>query len=247
MLVALLDVTARTAGAQVLDQHGQVLAAADRPAGDDLVAASRRALEEAAAAAPDGEWLGLMVLAPQGAREQGGRVLTLHDELVAHVTGVLAMPLPYAAATGLLDEASRCWDPDRLRRSGSRVPPLVESGTVIGEVGADWGVPASLPVVAGAPRDQLLALAAGASAAGVSVQLPDARLLVTDDPWSAQPGQVLAPYALPGLWSLSGSGTAEPTAGRVVPADVPLTVAVAALVARAVGAHAHLPHPRRQD
>lgn len=242
MLVALLDLTGDAVVAQVLDEQGRVLGAAAAPA-------PQPALVDAVAAAPDGEWLGLMVLGPETAHEQDGLLLTPHDALVARLTGVLAMPLPYAARTGLLDVPARCWDADLLQRSGSRVPPLVESGTVVGEAGPGWGVPEALPVVSGAPAAQLSAVAAGATAAGLAVDLPDRRLLVTDHP-SAPDGWSLAPYALPGLWALTGPVGDDPgrPVTRVLTADAPLGVAVAALVARGVGAHAHLPHaPARPE
>lgn len=243
MLVVLLDATGFGTRADVLDGSGRVLTSAES-LGGDRESDARQVLGRAFSAAPDGDWLGLMVIGPDAAHERDGLLLTRHDELVAAMTGVLAMPLPYAAATGLLDVAGRCWDAEELRRSASRVPALVESGTVVGETGPGWGVPQALPVVTGAPRHQLLALAAGASAAGSAADLPGGRLLVSADPFAVPPGWSAAPYALPGLWAFTGPADPSLDDAGAVPVDVPMTVAVAVLVARAVGAHAHLPHRR---
>lgn len=247
--VGLLDVDAGTVAARVLDVDGAVLATAERTVGeagaDALAAAAGSVLREVGAAGPPEEWLGLMVVAPAATTVQDGVLLTVHDALVARLTGVRATPVSYACATGLADPTTRDWDPDLLRRSGSRVAPVVETGTVVGELRPGWGLPASLPVVAGAVREQLLVAAAGGLRDGVLTELDGTRVLAVASPVTAPAGWVLAAHAAPGLWALTGPAGAEPglPVSAVVRAGRPVEVAVAALVARAVGAHAHLPHP----
>jgi sugar (pentulose or hexulose) kinase len=41
--------------------------------------------------------------------------------------------------------------------------PAVEAGTVVGELGQGWGLPATLPVVAGCGDTQLAAMGVGGS------------------------------------------------------------------------------------
>lgn len=249
--VGLLDVVAGSVAARVLDVDGTVLAAAARDVDDhdvvSLAAAAGEVLRDVAAAVPVPDWLGLMVVAPERTVVEDGVLLTVHDALVARLTGVRATPVSYACATGLADVGARDWDRERLHDSGSRVAPVVETGTVVGELLPGWGLPEALPVVAGAVRDLLLVVAAGGTRDGVLVELEDAQVLSVASLAPLTPGWEPAAHALPGLWALTGPAGADP--GRPVtsglPAGRPVEVAVAALVARAVGAHAHLPHPPR--
>lgn len=249
--VGLLDVVAGAVAARVLDVDGTVLASAGRTvdAADAgaLAAAAVEVLHEVGATAPPEAWLGLMVVAPAATTVEDGVLLTVHDALVARLTGVRATPVSYACATGLADATTRDWDPDLLRCSGSRTAPVVETGTVVGELLPGWGLPASLPVVAGAVRDQLLVVAAGGLRDGLLTELDDARVLTVASPVPVPGGWVLAAHAAPGLWALTGPVDAEPglPVTAVVRAGRPVEVAVAALVARAVGAHVHLPHAPR--
>lgn len=246
--VGLLDVVGGAVAARVLDVDGAVLATAERTAAEDhvdaLTSAAREVLREVADAAPPRDWLGLMVVAQQRSTVEDGVLLTGHDALVARLTGVRATPVSYACGTGLADVAARDWDRELVRRSGSRTAPVVETGTVVGELLAGWGLPEALPVVAGAVREQLLVVAAGGLRAGVLTELDDARVLTSASAVAVPDGWVLAAHAAPGLWALTGPPGAEPglPVSQVLRAGRPVEVAVAALVARAVGAHAHLPH-----
>lgn len=246
--VALLDVVAGEVAARALDVSGAVVASAVRTGvGDALdacAAAAHEVLREVADAVPPADWLGLMVVAPERTTVEDGVLLTVHDALVARLTGVRATPASYACATGLADAYVRGWSPERLRSSGSRTAPVVETGTVVGELLPGWGLPESLPVVAGAVREQLLVVAAGGLRDGVLTELDDARVLTAASPVAVPVGWVLAAHAAPGLWALTGPPGAEPglPVSEVLRAARPVEVAVAALVARAVGAHAHLPH-----
>ena len=246
--VALLDVVAGEVAARALDVDGAVVAAAARTGvGDDVdarAAAAREVLREVAGAVPPADWLGLMVVAPERTTVEDGVLLTVHDALVARLTGVRATPVSYACATGMADVSARDWAPELLRRSGSRAAPVVETGTVVGELLPGWGLPGALPVVAGAVREQLLVVAAGGLRDGVLTELDDVRVLTTASPVPVPYGWVLAAHAAPGLWALTGPAGGEPglSVSEVLRAERPVEVAVAALVSRAVGAHAHLPH-----
>lgn len=249
--VGLLDVVAGSVAARVLDVGGAVLAAAERQVDDhDLVAlaaAAGEVLREVAVPVPIRDWLGLMVVTPERTVVEAGVLLTVHDALVARLTGVRATPVSYACATGLADVDKRDWDPESVRRSGSRTAPVVETGTVVGELLPGWGLPEALPVAAGAVRDQLLVVAAGGTRDGVLVELEGAQVLTVASLAPVARDWEPAAHALPGLWVLTGPAGADP--GRpvtsVLRAARSIEVAVAALVARAVGAHAHLPHPPR--
>lgn len=246
--VGLLDVVAGAVAARVLDVDGTVLARAERAVSEDdvdaLSSAAREVLREVADATPPLDWLGLMVVAPQRSMVEDGVLLTRHDALVARLTGVRATPVSYACGTGLADAVARDWNRELLQRSGSRTAPVVETGTVVGELLAGWGLPEALPVVAGAIREQLLVVAAGGLRDGVLTQLDDAWVLASASPFAVPDGWVLSAHAAPGLWALTGPPGAEPglPVSQVLRAGRPVEVAVAALVARAVGAHAHLPH-----
>lgn len=246
--VGLLDVAAGRVAARALDVDGAVLAQVERAVADDdvdaLAGAARVVLRELGSVVPPVDWLGLMVVAPERTSVEDGVLLTVHDALVARLTGLRATPVSYACSTGLADAAARAWDSDLLVRSGSRTAPVVETGTVVGELLPGWGLPEALPVVAGAVREQLRVVAAGGLRDGVLTELDGARVLTVAAPVAAPDGWVLAASAAPGTWSLTGPAGAEPglPVTEVVRAGRPVEVAFAALVARAVGAHAHLPH-----
>jgi len=92
------------------------------------------------------------------------RVLFLHDWLVARMTGHHATEVSYACAGAMADVARRRWATDLLQDSGIRagmLAPLVEAGTVVGELLPGWGAPATLPVVAGCGDTQLAAMGVG--------------------------------------------------------------------------------------
>ena len=98
------------------------------------------------------------------------RVLFLHDWLVWRMTGVQVTEASYACAGGMADVAARDWARDLLQDNGiddALLSPVVEAGAVVGELGAGWGLPVSLPVVAGCGDTQLAAMGVGGLADGV--------------------------------------------------------------------------------
>ncbi|MGI8535878.1 MAG: xylulokinase [Mycobacteriales bacterium] len=98
------------------------------------------------------------------------RVLFLHDWLVWRMTGVQVTEASYACAGGMADVAARTWAVGLLEDCGvgmSRLAPVVEAGTVVGELRDGWGLPATLPVVAGCGDTQLAAMGVGGLGDGV--------------------------------------------------------------------------------
>ena len=98
------------------------------------------------------------------------RVLFLHDWLLWRMTGVQVTEVSYACAGGMADVAARGWAHDLLGACGvgsDRLAPVVEAGTVVGELREGWGLPATLPVVAGCGDTQLAAMGVGGLGDGV--------------------------------------------------------------------------------
>ena len=98
------------------------------------------------------------------------RVLFLHDWLVWCMTGVQVTEVSYACAGGMADVAARGWARDLLQGCGigpELLAPVVEPGTVVGELTAGWGLPVSLPVVSGCGDTQLAAAGVGGLGDGV--------------------------------------------------------------------------------
>lgn len=101
------------------------------------------------------------------------RVLDVHAFLVERLTGKRVTSLAAADPTGMVDMEERAWSAPILELAGlepSQLPELVEPGAVIGEVtrkaSAATGLPAGLPVVAGAGDGQCAGLGAGITAPG---------------------------------------------------------------------------------
>ena len=98
------------------------------------------------------------------------RVLFLHDWLVERMTGVQVTEASYACAGGMADVAARTWAVDLLEDCGlgmSRLAPVVEAGTVVGQLRDGWALPPTLPVVAGCGDTQLAAMGVGGLGDGV--------------------------------------------------------------------------------
>ena len=140
------------------------------------------------------------------------RVLFVHDWLLWRLCGVQVTEVSYACAGGMADVARRSWATDLLQDSGIRpnlLAPLVEAGTVVGDVMAGWGLPVGLPVVSGCGDTQLAAMAAGGLADGVvtvvagsstPVQAATSRPVMDplERPW-------VSTHAAPDLWAVEGN------------------------------------------
>lgn len=140
------------------------------------------------------------------------RVLFLHDWLVLRMTGVHATEASYACAGGMADVARRAWASDLLQDNGIRpelLAPVVEAGTVVGELLPGWGVPATLPVVAGCGDTQLAAMGVGGLGDGVVTVVAGSSTPVqaaTSEPVVdplARPW--VSTHAAPGLWAAEGN------------------------------------------
>jgi len=95
----------------------------------------------------------------------------LKEHIARRLTGVMVSDRAIASATGLLNLHQRGWDAEALRRAGiadrGALPDLIEPTHVAGRIsdaGAAWtGLPAHLPVIAGASDGALANLGAGAT------------------------------------------------------------------------------------
>lgn len=101
------------------------------------------------------------------------RLLDVHAFLTWRATGRCATSLASADPTGLLDMEARRWAPELLGLLGidegqlpALVEPMGELGKLRPEVASACGLPAELPVIAGAGDGQAAALGAGVTAPG---------------------------------------------------------------------------------
>lgn len=98
----------------------------------------------------------------------------LKELVLHHLTDQVATELSSASATGLLDLATRGWDPavaDLVGVSTDQLPPVLPTTEVLGLAAAAagrLGLPTGLPVVVGAADGPLANLGSGAVAPGVA-------------------------------------------------------------------------------
>jgi sugar (pentulose or hexulose) kinase len=140
------------------------------------------------------------------------RVLFLHDWLVARMTGVHATEASYACAGGMADLTRRTWAADLLADSGisaSLLAPMVEAGAVVGELREGWGLPETLPVVAGCGDTQLAAMGAGGLGDGVLTVVAGSSTPVQAATVSPVADPLVRPWvsthAAPDLWAAEGN------------------------------------------
>lgn len=117
------------------------------------------------------------------------RFLDAHAFLVHRLTGEFRTSIASADPFGLVDLQRRAWAADLMNEVGLRpeqFPDLVEPGTVIGRVSrqaaAATGLPAGLPVVAGAGDGQCAGLGANATGERASLNLGTAAVSGTFSP-----------------------------------------------------------------
>lgn len=126
-------------------------------------------------------------------------------ELVLHrLTGQVVTELSSAGGTGLLDLATRRWEAEALEVAGVRLgqlPPVLPTTAVVplsAEPAAYLGLPAGMPVVAGAGDGPLGNLGTGATdpgVAGLSLGTSGALRLMTSRPYADPHGRLFC-YAL---------------------------------------------------
>jgi gluconokinase len=139
----------------------------------------------------------------------------LKDWVLHELTGAWATDVGIASTTGLLDIASRTWDPEALRAArvtAGRLPPLVASTAVIGgltrDAAAATGLPQGLSVVAGGSDGAMANLGTGIGTPGqavVTVGTSGAVRQLADRPW-IDPAERTWCYVIDeGHWLIGGA------------------------------------------
>jgi xylulokinase len=142
---------------------------------------------------------------------QIARVLLPKDYIRLKLTGTCATDMSDAAGSLLLDQAARNWWPTALAAAGlspEQMPALLEGPAISGElsraVAAHLGLPAGIPVAAGAGDAAAGAIGIGAVVDGDSfISLgTSCQLFVTTDSYRPNPGAFVHAFAhgLPGRW-----------------------------------------------
>lgn len=128
----------------------------------------------------------------------------LKDYVLLHLTGTLATELSCASGTGMLDMATRTWNPRAVAVAGlelDQLPVVLPTTAALGldgAVGQRIGLPAGTPVVVGAGDGPLGNLGVGAlvpGVAGLSLGTSGALRMVTDRPHVDESGRLFC-YAL---------------------------------------------------
>jgi xylulokinase len=140
------------------------------------------------------------------------RVLFLHDWLLWRMAGVQVTEASYACAGAMADVARRTWATALLEECGigtARLAPVVEAGTLVGQLRAGWPLPATLPVVAGCGDTQLAAMGVGGLGAGVVTVVAGSSTPVqaaTDVPVDDPLGRPwVSTHAARDLWAVEGN------------------------------------------
>ncbi|MET7652965.1 gluconokinase [Streptomyces sp. NPDC005486] len=138
----------------------------------------------------------------------------MKDYVLSRFTGRLVTDLSCASATGLLDIVSGDWHPPALEAAGvpgERLPELVAPTAafpLLPGPAAALGLPAGLPVIAGAGDGPLANLAVGATApatAALSLGTSGALRVVRDRPGVDDRCRVFCYHLADGLWVLGGA------------------------------------------
>ena len=140
------------------------------------------------------------------------RVLFVHDWLLWLLSGAQVTEVSYACAGAMADVAARTWAAELVEECGiapSLLAPLVEAGTVVGELRPGWALPEALPVVAGCGDTQLAAMGVGGLDDGVVVVVAGSStpvLAATDRPVRDPLGRPwVSTHAAPRLWAAEGN------------------------------------------
>ena len=146
----------------------------------------------------------------------------LKDLVIQALTGQLVTELSSASGTGLLDLATRGWDPEAVRSAGihlRQLPPVLPTTAQLPLATAAAGLvglPASTPVVVGAGDGPLGNLGSGATArgvAGLSLGTSGALRLLTDQPYADPEGRLFCYALTDDLWAV---GTPVSNGGSVI-------------------------------
>lgn len=138
----------------------------------------------------------------------------LKDYVVERLTGRLVTDLSCASGMGMLDLQSRDWYGESLRIAGvsaDRLPELVaptDSFALTADAAARLGLPAGLPVVAGAGDGPLANLGVGAvrhGTAALSVGTSGALRVARERPTVDERGRAFCYYLADDLWVTGGA------------------------------------------
>ncbi|WP_240436581.1 gluconokinase [Streptomyces sporangiiformans] len=138
----------------------------------------------------------------------------LKDFVLYRLTGRLVTDLSCASATGLMNMHTTTWHPPALEIAGvraERLPELVPPTEVLAlrpEPATALGLPAGLPVVAGAGDGPLANVAVGATApatAALSLGTSGALRVVRHRPGVDDQCRVFCYYLADGLWVIGGA------------------------------------------
>lgn len=152
----------------------------------------------------------------------------LKDWVVHGLTGTLATELSSASGTGLLDLATRDWNPTALDLAGvspHQLPPVLPTTAALGlsrTVAARVGLPTATPVVVGAADGPLGNVGTGAldpGVVGLSVGTSGAVRMVVPEPVVAPSGRLFCYALTEDAWVVGGAvsngGVAARWAGGV--------------------------------
>jgi gluconokinase len=147
-------------------------------------------------------------------RQQAAVWCGLKDFVLHRFTGRLLMDLSCASATGLLDIHTLAWYQPALKIAQvgeHQLPELVQPTSVFPlqpDPAALMGLPAGLPVVAGAGDGPLASLAVGAVRPGIaalSLGTSGAFRVMRDRPGIDEQGRVFCYFLADGVWVLGGA------------------------------------------
>lgn len=138
----------------------------------------------------------------------------IKEHVLATLTGTVVTELSSASTTGLLSIHNRQWDPETVLMSGAaldQMPPIVSPTAVLPlarDVAPRIGLPAGLPVVAGAADGPLATIGAGAlgvGSVGISIGTSAAARMLVDAPTPDVAGRLFCYALTEHQWVLGGA------------------------------------------
>ena len=176
--------------------------------------------------------------------------------VVGRATGERATDASCASGTGLMALGTRSWDDEALDLAGitaDALDPIVDTTAVVGtlseRVARDWGLPAGVPVVAGAGDGPLANLGLGAVRPGVlacSIGTSGALRLAVDRPGVDPRGRAFCYELTAERWVVGGAvtngGVVLDWATETLGADAATLLAEAAEVAPGADGLLAIPH-----
>jgi gluconokinase len=147
--------------------------------------------------------------------QRTARFVAIKDWILHRLTDAWAADLSMTSGTGLLDIYTQLWDEEALLLAGVRadhLPPLVSPAAVVGgltrRAAAETGLPAGLPVIAGAGDGATANLGAGAVAPGqvvVTVGTSGVIRRTVGSPWLDPEERTWCYFLVEGRWFAGGA------------------------------------------